>query len=98
MIYLKTGSLWWATGAHAGWNFATGFAADLPVSGTRVVNAPLVEPAQSGAPWMTGGAFGLEGGVAATMALALGTGVLLKSRFPRPSVAALSRGSLAPLA
>ena len=44
VVYLKTASLWWATGAHLGWNWAHGFLSDLPVSGLELVDAPLLEP------------------------------------------------------
>jgi len=76
MILLVTGSLWWAIGLHAGWNFATSFVADLPVSGLVLVDAPLIEVTAAGNPLLTGGAFGLEGGLAATAGLLLAVGCL----------------------
>lgn len=76
LILLITGSLWWATGLHAGWNFATTFLADLPVSGLTIVDAPLVEVTEPGNPWLTGGEFGLEGGLAATAGLVVAVGFL----------------------
>ncbi len=97
VVYLKTGSLWWATGAHLGWNFATGFLADLPVSGLRIVDAPLLEATSTGNPLLTGGAFGLEGGVLTTGVLLLGTAVLARTNLLRPSPAALAEGSVAPM-
>ncbi len=71
LVRLRTGDLWWATGVHLGWNLATGFLADLPVSGLDLVDAPLIEVSGAGAVLVTGGDFGLEGGLAATIALAL---------------------------
>ena len=79
LVCLKTGDLWWATGMHAGWNLATGFLADLPVSGIRLVDAPLVEVSGGGAALWTGGDFGLEGGLAATFALALAVPVVART-------------------
>lgn len=76
MILLVTGSLWWAIGLHAGWNFATSFVADLPVSGLVLVDAPLIEVTAAGNTLLTGGAFGLEGGLAATAGLLLAVGCL----------------------
>lgn len=76
MILLVTGSLWWAIGLHAGWNFATSFVADLPVSGLVLVDAPLIEVTKAGNTLLTGGAFGLEGGLAATAGLLLAVGCL----------------------
>ncbi|MDE2793323.1 MAG: type II CAAX endopeptidase family protein [Gemmatimonadota bacterium] len=81
LICLKTGDLWWATGVHMGWNLATGFLADLPVSGLKVVDAPLMEVTETGAALVTGGAFGLEGGLAATVALALAIPVVARTRI-----------------
>lgn len=81
LICLKTGDLWWATGVHLGWNLATGFLADLPVSGLKVVDAPLMEVTETGAVLVTGGDFGLEGGLAATAALALAIPVVARTRI-----------------
>lgn len=97
VVYLKTGSLWWATGAHLGWNFATGFLADLPVSGIRLVDAPLLEPTSMGSANLTGGSFGLEGGLLTTAVLLAATAGLARSDVLRPSIAALARGSMAPM-
>lgn len=81
VVCLKTGDLWWATGVHTGWNLATGFVADLPVSGLELVDAPLVEVSRPGAALVTGGDFGLEGGLAATVALALGILIVARTRI-----------------
>lgn len=97
VVYLKTGSLWWATGVHAGWNFGTAFLADLPLSGIRLVDSPMLDVASQGWPLVTGGPFGLEGGLAATAALAVGTGVVWRAPILTPSPTALARGSRAPL-
>ena len=76
MMLLVTGSLWWAIGLHAGWNFATSFVADLPVSGLSLVDAPLIDVTVPGNALLTGGEFGLEGGLAATVGLLLAVGYL----------------------
>src|SRR5690606_17506343 len=68
-LCLRTGGLWWPTGAHLGWNWAHAFLADLPVSGLDVVDAPLIEAHAAGPPWLSGGAFGPEGSVLATAAV-----------------------------
>ncbi len=67
-LVLRTGSLWWATGAHAGWNWGLAYLADLPVSGVEVADAPWVEATPVGPGWLGGGAFGPEGSVVATAA------------------------------
>ena len=81
LILLVTGSLWWAIGLHLGWNFATTYLADLPVSGLVIVDAPLVEVTQPGNPLLTGGEFGLEGGLAATAGLLVAVGFLAARHF-----------------
>lgn len=69
-VYLRTGSLWWASGAHLGWNWAHGFLVDLPVSGLDRWDVPLVDAALRGPAWLSGGSFGPEGSVAATLVVA----------------------------
>lgn len=84
VVYLKTASLWWATGAHLGWNWAHGFLADLPVSGMDLVDAPLVEPRAVGSDLISGGPFGPEGSVMATGVLLAATVVLWRSSWLSP--------------
>ena len=68
-LYLRTGSLWWTTGAHLGWNWTQGFLLDLPVSGVDVANAPWIKGTAVGSEVLSGGAFGPEGSVLVTGAL-----------------------------
>lgn len=68
VAYLKTRSLWFATAVHIGWNWTMAVPLDLPVSGLDLFNAPMYEPVISGSPILTGGNFGPEGGLAATLA------------------------------
>ena len=68
-LYLRTASLWWATGAHLGWNWAQAFLADLPVSGYQLLDVPLLDAVPSGPAWVSGGAFGPEGSALATGAV-----------------------------
>jgi membrane protease YdiL (CAAX protease family) len=84
VIYWKTASLWWATGAHLGWNWAHGFLADLPVSGLELIDAPMLEPVTRGPEWVTGGAFGPEGSLVATGVLALATIWIWKASWIGP--------------
>ncbi len=69
--FLKTGSLWFATAVHLGWNWMIAGPLDLPVSGLDLYNAPLYEPRALAAPWLTGGNFGPEGGASGLAALLL---------------------------
>ena len=68
-LCLRTGGLWWPTGAHLGWNWAHAFLVDMRVSGFDLVDAPLLEPVTSGPTWLSGGPFGPEGSVLATVAV-----------------------------
>ncbi|NNG15307.1 MAG: CPBP family intramembrane metalloprotease, partial [Gemmatimonadales bacterium] len=65
------GGLWTAFAAHLGWNVT------LALSGAAVSGVPFDVPVvdyQPGGPgWLTGGGFGPEGGLLATVALAAGT-------------------------
>ena len=76
-----------AWGAHFGWNAALGILFDAPVSG-YAFHTPVVEYAPGGHAWLDGGAFGPEGGIVATLALAAGTLFLLtrpNAFSPQPS-------------
>lgn len=69
-VFLTPGGLWASTGAHLGWNLAlAGLAA--PVSGLPLP-MPWLDYAPGGPAWLTGGPFGPEGGLLATLALAGG--------------------------
>jgi membrane protease YdiL (CAAX protease family) len=79
--YLRTRSLWLALGVHWSWNWALGWFFGLPVSGIRLVSNPLLEAQDSGPKWLTGGSYGIEGGVACMIALILFTAFLWKTRW-----------------
>ena len=85
VVYLKTASLWWATGAHAGWNWAQAFWADLPTSGLDLFDAPFVESVSRGPGWLNGGSFGPEGSVVTTGIVALAAVGLWRAGWPAPS-------------
>lgn len=59
------GGLWTATGAHVGWNLSLAALA-APVSGLPLA-MPLLDYSPGGPGWLTGGSFGPEGGVIATL-------------------------------
>lgn len=79
--YLRTRSLWLALGVHWSWNWALGWFFGLPISGIRLVSNPLLEGQDSGPKWLTGGTYGIEGGIACTIALILFTAFLWKTRW-----------------
>lgn len=92
--YLRTRSLWFATAVHLGWNWAMASLFDLPVSGLVTFDTPLYEPAGAGPEWVTGGAFGPEGGIGGSVAIILALIAVL--RLPGLGVSARLR-ALGPL-
>ncbi|MSR20744.1 MAG: CPBP family intramembrane metalloprotease [Gemmatimonadetes bacterium] len=95
VVYLKTLSLWWASGAHLGWNWVHGYLADVPVSGLELMDAPLYDGVVRGPAWLGGGAFGPEGSLVATAVVAAAAIVCWRARWLRPSEAALATRPLA---
>ncbi|HXI92056.1 MAG TPA: CPBP family intramembrane glutamic endopeptidase [Blastocatellia bacterium] len=78
--YLMTRSLWLATALHWSWNFAMAFIFGLPVSGfTTLSQLAWLRPVIGGPVWVSGGSYGPEAGVAATVALILSTLMIWKS-------------------
>lgn len=72
--YLRTRSLWLPLGVHWAWNWALGSLFGLPVSGiTTIAPNPLFHGTDLGPPWLTGGSYGIEGGLACTIALTIST-------------------------
>lgn len=88
VVYLRTGSLWWASGAHLGWNWAHGFVADLPVSGLDLVDAPLWEGVPVRPAWLGGGSFGPEGSALTTVVVLTAAALLWWGPWLRPGAAA----------
>jgi membrane protease YdiL (CAAX protease family) len=96
-VYLRTSSLWWASGVHLGWNWAHGYAADVPVSGLEVVNAPGYEGVLSGPAWLGGGVFGPEGSILSTIVLLTATAACWWGPWLRPGPAAMASDPLYPI-
>jgi membrane protease YdiL (CAAX protease family) len=79
--YLRTRSLWFPLGVHWAWNWAQGSILGLPVSGiTDLAAHPVFRAYDHGPAWLTGGSYGLEGGVACTVALVLSTLFIWRTR------------------
>jgi membrane protease YdiL (CAAX protease family) len=72
--YWATGSLLLPMAYHLSWNFVQGSILGLPVSGMRY-GGLLIVADQGGLPWLTGGAFGPEGGLLGTLMLLVTVGV-----------------------
>ncbi len=96
--YLRTRSLWFPLGLHWSWNWAQASLLGLPVSGIeRIAPAPLLHAMNAGPDWLTGGAYGIEGGAACTAALVLSTIVVWRTKFVSAAEPANeARSSIAP--
>ncbi len=86
VAYLKTRSLWFPLGIHWAWNWTMGAVLGLPVSGIeRLTPAPLLRATDLGPAWLTGGAYGIEGGAACTLALLLSMLFIWRTRLVSPT-------------
>jgi hypothetical protein len=74
---LREGTLWGISAVHSVWNWVQGNFFGLEVSGTNPAGGTLMNLTISGSDWLTGGAFGPEGGAAVTIVLLIGIGVIL---------------------
>lgn len=79
--YLRTRSLWLPLGVHWAWNWALGWFFGLPISGINLVSDPLLNAQDVGPKWLTGGNYGIEGGIACTVALILSILFLWRTRW-----------------
>jgi hypothetical protein len=82
VAYLRTRNLWFPLGVHWAWNWALGSIFGLPVSGiTKLAPQPLLLASDHGPAWLTGGNYGIEGGLACTIALLLSTLFIWRTRL-----------------
>jgi membrane protease YdiL (CAAX protease family) len=82
LAFYAPGGIWTAFGAHLGWN-STLACLDAPVSGLPF-RIPLLDYHSGGPIWLTGGSFGPEGGLAATVALT--AAILVVYRWARKDI------------
>ena len=66
IAYLKTRGLWLPIGLHWAWNFCMGPIFSFPVSGLRF-EPGILHLTINGPVWLTGGEYGLEGGIVLTV-------------------------------
>lgn len=70
VAYFKTRDLWFPFGIHLAWNWLQGPVFGISVSGiTGFAPDPLLRANDVGPAWLTGADYGIEGGVACTVAL-----------------------------
>lgn len=58
----RTGSLWWAVGYHAGWDWSQSYLYGTPDSG-MLAHGRLMASSHAGPDWLSGGSVGPEGSV-----------------------------------
>ena len=77
IAYLKTRDLWFVFGLHFIWNWMLGSVFGIEVSGiTDFAAGSLFREVDAGPTWLTGGTYGLEGGIASTISLLISTAVI----------------------
>jgi hypothetical protein len=84
----RTGSLWFAVGFHAAWDWGETYFYSVPDSG-MVAPGHLLSSSLHGAPWLSGGSVGPEGSVFCFVVIA-GIWVAFERIYPRRA----SRGGL----
>jgi len=85
VAYLKTRTLWMPFGLHLAWNWIQGPVFGIEVSGlTDIITAPIMREIDNGPAWLTGGDYGIEGGLACTAALVLFTAAIYFLPIPQP--------------
>ena len=94
VAYLKTRNLWFPFGIHLTWNWLQGAVLGMNVSGIKEITvAPLLVTATNNdLTWLNGGDYGIEGGVACTVALTFSIALIWFAPFlkPTPEMLALS--------
>ncbi len=85
VAYLKTRDLWFVWGLHLMWNWVQGSIFGIEVSGlTEISTAPVLKEVETGPVWLTGGDYGLEAGIACTIALIISTAVIYYRPWLKP--------------
>lgn len=81
--FFSPGGMGLAWGLHFGWNAGLAVLFDAPVSG-YAFQVPAIDYRPGAHAWVDGGAFGPEGGLAATVVLIAGTLAVIGKRFRQP--------------
>lgn len=81
VAYLRTRSLWFPLGVHWAWNWVLGSVLGLPVSGLNLSKRTLLMGLDLGPAWLTGGSYGIEGGLACTIALLISILFIWRTRL-----------------
>lgn len=85
VAYLKTRDLWFPLGMHLVWNWLQGPVFGINVSGIAEFSPdPVLRATDVGPAWLTGGAYGIEGGAACTFALVVSMALIYFLPNPKP--------------
>ena len=86
IAYFKTRDLWFPFGLHLAWNWFQGSIFGISVSGLDwLTPAPLMKATDAGPAWLTGAGYGLEGGLACTIALLISIALIYFLPVFKPS-------------
>ena len=86
LAYLKTRTLWFVFGLHLAWNWFQGAIFGIEVSGiTSFTTAPLLQEIDAGPIWLTGESYGIEGGIACTIALVVSSLIIWFAPIFKPT-------------
>lgn len=83
IYFIKRGNIWGVGALHSIWNLAQGNFYGIRVSGMQTSCSALTSEMVAGRELINGGDFGLEGGLAVTIVLVLGSLILLMTRQQR---------------
>ena len=84
--YYKTRNLWFPFGIHLAWNWVQGAFLGINVSGlSELASAPILRVSETGTSFVTGGDYGIEGGIACTIALFFSIALIWFTPFLRPT-------------
>lgn len=83
VYFIKRGNIWGVGALHSIWNLAQGNVYGIRVSGIQTSCSVLASEMVTGRELINGGDFGLEGGLAVTIVLMLGTLILLMTKQQR---------------
>lgn len=86
VYFIKRNDIWGICAVHSVWNLVQGNVYNIRVSGMELSCSLLSSEIVEGKELIHGGAFGLEGGLAVTVVLVVGTVILLCMKGRKPEV------------
>ncbi len=77
LIYYYTRNIWVSSAVHSIWNFAEGNIYGISISGHKAFPETIFHSKVTGSQFVTGGAFGLEGGIICSIGLIIAMAVMV---------------------